>query len=97
MAAIAGSIEIARRPEDVFAYATDPSRFPECQASAVSVRPEGTGPPAVGSSTVVTRRLGPRKLRGTEEITQLTPPPGLGVAHGRRPGHRDGQRHGGAA
>jgi hypothetical protein len=37
MAAIVGSIEIARRPEDVFAYATDSSRFPEWQASVVSV------------------------------------------------------------
>ena len=43
MAAIVGSIEIARRPEDVFAYATDSSRFPEWKASAVSVRQEGTG------------------------------------------------------
>jgi uncharacterized protein YndB with AHSA1/START domain len=34
MAAIVGSIEIARRPEDVFAYATDASRFPEWQATS---------------------------------------------------------------
>jgi len=74
MAAIVESIEIARRPEDVFAYATDSSRFPEWQASAVSVRQEGTGPLAVGCSAVVTRRLGPRELPGTEEITALHPP-----------------------
>jgi hypothetical protein len=43
MAAIVGSNEIARRPEHAFAYATDSSRFPEWQASAVSVRQEGTG------------------------------------------------------
>jgi Polyketide cyclase / dehydrase and lipid transport len=74
MAAIVGSIEIARRLEDVFAYATDASRFPEWQASVVSVRQEGPGPLAVGSSAVVTRRLGPRLLPGTEEITALHPP-----------------------
>jgi len=74
MAAIVGSIEIARRPEDVFAYATDSSRFPEWQASVVSVRQEGTGPLAVGSSAVVTRRLGRRTVPGTEEITALHPP-----------------------
>jgi uncharacterized protein YndB with AHSA1/START domain len=74
MAAIVGSIEIARRPEDVFAYATDSSRFPEWQASVVSVRQEGTGPLAVGSRAVVTRRLGRRTVPGTEEITQLKPP-----------------------
>jgi uncharacterized protein YndB with AHSA1/START domain len=74
MAAIVGSIEIARRPEDVFAYATDASRFPQWQASVVSVRQEGTGPLAVGSRAVVTRRVGPRRLPGTEEITALHPP-----------------------
>jgi hypothetical protein len=56
MAVIVGSIEIGRRPEDVFAYATDSSRFPEWQASVVSVRQEGPGPLAVGSRAVVTRR-----------------------------------------
>jgi Polyketide cyclase / dehydrase and lipid transport len=74
MAAIHESIEIARRPEDVFAYATDSSRFPEWQASVVSVRQEGPGPLAVGSRAVVTRRLGRRTVPGTEEITQLKPP-----------------------
>jgi hypothetical protein len=40
MAAIVESIEISRRPEDVFAYVTDPSRLPEWQESVVSVRRE---------------------------------------------------------
>jgi uncharacterized protein YndB with AHSA1/START domain len=74
MAVIVGSIEIARRPEDVFAYATDASRFPQWQASVVSVRQEGSGPLAVGSRAVVTRRLGRRTVPGTEEITHLQPP-----------------------
>jgi len=93
MAAIVESIEIARRPEDVFAYATDSSRFPEWQASVVSVRQDGTGPLAVGSRAVVTRRLGRRTVPGTEEITQLKPPR-TWAWRGRRPGQRDGQRHG---
>jgi len=93
MAAIVGSIEIARRPEDVFAYATDSSRFPEWQASVVSVRQEGTGPLAVGSSAVVTRRLGRRTVPGTEEITALHLPRTWAW---RAVGGlvRDGQRHG---
>jgi len=74
MAAIVESIEIARRPEEVFAYVTDSSRFAEWQASVVSVRQQGTGPPAVGFSAVVTRQIGPRRLPGTEEITALHPP-----------------------
>lgn len=74
MAAIVGSIEIARRPEDVFAYATDFSRLPEWQGDVVSVRQESDGPLAVGSKAVVTRRVGPRQLSGAQEITKLHPP-----------------------
>jgi uncharacterized protein YndB with AHSA1/START domain len=74
MTAIVGSIEISRRPEDVFTYATDFSHFPEWQGSVVSARPEGDGPLAVGSRAHVTRRVGPRNLPTTEEITELHPP-----------------------
>jgi Polyketide cyclase / dehydrase and lipid transport len=63
MAPIVRSIEIARRPEDVFSYATDFSRFSEWQEGVVSVRPRAEGP-AVGSTAVVTRRVGPRTLSG---------------------------------
>jgi uncharacterized protein YndB with AHSA1/START domain len=72
MAAIVGSIEIARCPEDVFSYAADPVHFPEWQASVVSARRDT--PLAVGSRAVVTRRVGPRALRTTEEIVELSPP-----------------------
>jgi len=68
MAPIVASIDISRRPEDVFAYMTDPSRFPEWQASVVSARRTGDAPLAVGSKTSVTRRVGPRQLRSTEEV-----------------------------
>jgi len=74
MAPIMESIEIARGPEDVFTYATDFSRFPEWQGGIVSVRAEGDGPPAVGSRAMVTRRVGPRRLSGAQEITELNPP-----------------------
>jgi hypothetical protein len=56
MAAILESIEISRRPEDVFPYVTDPSRLTEWQESVVSVRREDDAPLAVGSRAVVTRR-----------------------------------------
>jgi uncharacterized protein YndB with AHSA1/START domain len=71
---IAESIDISRRPEDVFAYATDFAHFPDWQGGVVSVRREGEAPPAVGSRAVVTRRVGPRAVPGTEEITALEPP-----------------------
>jgi uncharacterized protein YndB with AHSA1/START domain len=74
MAAIAESIDISRRPEDVFTYATDFSYFPKWQRRVVSARRESDGPLAVGSRAAVTRRVGPRQLLTTEEITELDPP-----------------------
>jgi hypothetical protein len=60
MAPIVESIEISRRPEDVFPYITDPSRLPELQESVVNVQREDSAPIAVGSRVVVTRRSAPR-------------------------------------
>jgi len=74
MAAIVESIEISRRPEDVFSYVTDPSRLPEWQESVVAVRREGDAPLAVGSRAVVTRRVGRREQAMTAELTELNPP-----------------------
>ncbi len=74
MAWIVEHIEISRRPEDVFSYAIDFARFPEWQEGIVSVRREGNTPLDVGSKAVVTRRVGPRQLPGTEEITELSFP-----------------------
>ncbi len=70
MATIVESIEISRRPEDVFLYATEFSHFPEWQGGVVSARREGDAP----LKAVVTRRVGPRKLQRTEEIAELNPP-----------------------
>jgi uncharacterized protein YndB with AHSA1/START domain len=58
MAPIVESIEIARRPEEVFAYMTDPEHLVDWQESLVSVRREGEGPVVVGSRIVTTRRIG---------------------------------------
>jgi uncharacterized protein YndB with AHSA1/START domain len=74
MAAIVESIEISRRPGDVFAYATDFAHFPQWQGRVVSARQEGDAPLTVGSKAVVTRRVGRREVLGTEEITELDPP-----------------------
>ena len=74
MAPIVESIEISRRPEDVFTYVTDPSRLPEWQESVVSVRRESDAPLAVGSRVVVTRRVGRRERAMTAELTELNPP-----------------------
>jgi uncharacterized protein YndB with AHSA1/START domain len=72
MAPIVNSIEISRRPDDVFAYVTDPSHLPDWQESVVSVR--ANGPFSVGSQVVVTRRVGRIERAMTSEISELTPP-----------------------
>jgi uncharacterized protein YndB with AHSA1/START domain len=72
MAPITNSIEISRRPEDVFAYLTNPTHLPEWQESAVAVR--GDSPLTVGQRVVVTRRVGRRERTMTNEVTELNPP-----------------------
>ena len=74
MAPIVKSIEIARRPEEVFSYVTDPSHLPEWQESVVAVRRVGDAPLAVGSRIVVTRRVGRRERTMTAELAELSPP-----------------------
>jgi uncharacterized protein YndB with AHSA1/START domain len=74
MAPIVNSIEIARRPEDVFSYVTDASHLPEWQDSVVSVRRQGDGPVGVGSRAIVTRRIGRREQPMTIELSELDPP-----------------------
>jgi hypothetical protein len=93
MTAIAASIDISRRPEDVFSYATGFSHFPHWQGSVVSARRKGDAPLAVGSQAVVTRRIGPQELLTTEEITELTPPRTWEARCRRHPGDHDCQRH----
>lgn len=72
MAPIMSSVEISRRPEDVFAYVTDPSHLPDWQESVVSVR--GEAPYTVGSTVVVTRRVGRMEREVTSKLGELTPP-----------------------
>jgi uncharacterized protein YndB with AHSA1/START domain len=74
MAPIVSSIEIARPPEEVFSYVTDPSRLAEWQESVVSARSEGGGPPAVGSKAITLRRVGRRERTMTMEMTNMSPP-----------------------
>jgi carbon monoxide dehydrogenase subunit G len=74
MTAVSESVEIARRPEDVFAYATDFARFPDWQSGVVSASPADSGPPRLGSTANVIRQAGPRRLARTEELTEFDPP-----------------------
>jgi uncharacterized protein YndB with AHSA1/START domain len=81
MPPIVSSIEIARPPEEVFSYVTDPSRFAEWQHDVVSVRLEGGPPLEVGSRFTTTRRIGGAERTMTQEVTELSPPRSW-AAHG---------------
>jgi uncharacterized protein YndB with AHSA1/START domain len=74
MPPLVSSIEIARPPEEVFSYVTDPSRFAEWQRDVVSVRIQAGRPPGVGSRFTTTRRVGGTERTMTQEVTQLRPP-----------------------
>jgi uncharacterized protein YndB with AHSA1/START domain len=68
------SIEIARPPAEVFAYACDPTRFPQWQDDVVSVRMEEDRPPSLGTRFTTIRRIGHIEYKTTQEITEFSPP-----------------------
>jgi uncharacterized membrane protein len=74
MAAITESIEINRRPEDVFAYLDDVKRHGEWQEQIVDVQPQDDGPLRVGSRVKETRRVPGGNRAMTYEITERDPP-----------------------
>ena len=79
MAALATSIDVARCPEEVFAYVTDPARFGEWQANVKSGHLEGDGPPQPGARCLTARRIGFVERAVTSEITHIDPPRRWGV------------------
>jgi uncharacterized membrane protein len=68
------SVEIDRRPEEVFAYLDQLDRHGEWQGNIVSTRVETEGPTRVGSRAVNRRKVpgGERDIR--YEITEHDPP-----------------------
>lgn len=81
MKQIVSSIDIARPPDEVFAYVTDPARLSEWQESVVSSRTEGAGRPGVGTRAIVTRRIRSFERTMTSELAELSPP-GSWAVHG---------------
>ena len=71
---ITESIEIDRRPEEVFAYLDQLDRHGEWQGTIISTRVETEGPTRVGSRAVDRRQVpgGPRDI--PYEVTQHDPP-----------------------
>jgi uncharacterized protein YndB with AHSA1/START domain len=79
MSAITTSTEVSRPAAEVFAYATDPSRFHEWQKGVVEGHMDATGPQNVGDRCVTTRRVGFANRLATAEITHIDPPRTWGV------------------
>ena len=74
MAPINESIEIDRKPEDVFAYLDDVKRHGEWQEQIVDVQPQDDGPLRVGSRVTETRRVPGGDRTMTYEVTEHDPP-----------------------
>jgi uncharacterized protein YndB with AHSA1/START domain len=74
MAPIVSRFEVARPPDEVFAYVTDPTRFAEWQDDVVRARMEGGRPPRVGARFTTTRRIGRVEQTTTQQTTALRPP-----------------------
>jgi uncharacterized membrane protein len=74
MAPITESIEIDRRPEEVFAYLDDVERHGEWQEQIVDVQPQGDQPMGVGKRVRETRRVPGGDRSMTYEITEHDPP-----------------------
>jgi uncharacterized membrane protein len=74
MAPIVDSIEINRRPEDVFAYYEDLVKHGEWQEQIVSVHLDTDGPTRVGSRATDKRRLPGGTREVSYEITEHDAP-----------------------
>jgi uncharacterized membrane protein len=71
---IVESIEIARRPEEVFAYLDQLERHGEWQGAIVAVKLETEGATRVGTRAVDTRRVPGGQRDIAYEITEHDPP-----------------------
>ena len=74
MAPVTETIEINRRPEEVFAYLDDVERHGEWQEQIVDVEPQGDQPMGVGKRVRETRRVPGGNRSMTYEITEHDPP-----------------------
>src|ERR1700756_5431608 len=83
MPPIVSSAEIDRPAAEVFAYATDPTRFSEWQKGVVEGHMDGPGDgtpaPALGAKCVTTRRIGGANRPSTSELVHIDPPRTWGV------------------
>jgi uncharacterized protein YndB with AHSA1/START domain len=81
MPPVVTSAEIGRPAAEVFACATDPTRFKKWQKGVVDGHMDGPadGIPAVGAKCVTTRRIGGASRPSTSELVHIDPPRTWGV------------------
>ena len=73
MAPIVSTAEVSRPAEEVFAYVTDPSTFPEWQSGVVRGH-MNESPTRVGSQCITVRNIGGREREVHTTITDYDPP-----------------------
>jgi uncharacterized membrane protein len=78
---IASTIEIDRRPDEVFAYVAELDRLSEWQEGIVSVRKEPAGPTKVGTRAIELRETPVGTREFVSDIVEYDPPRRL-VARG---------------
>lgn len=66
-------VVIGQPPARIFPYLADPGRWPEFAPACESRRRIGDGPPSVGSRWSAVDRIGPFRVRFTDELTELEP------------------------
>lgn len=79
MAPIVSTIEIARPPDEVFAYVANPLRFAEWQEGIVRVDLADGGPLSVGSRFTPVRQIGGVERAVTMQVTEYNPGKGWAV------------------
>ena len=68
------TVEVDRPAVEVFAYATDPTKFHEWQQGVVSGALEGNGTPELGDRCLTVRRIGGAERRSISELVRFDPP-----------------------
>lgn len=68
------TVEVDRPATDVFAYATDPTRFYEWQHGVVSGKLASNDTPEVGDRCLIVRRIAGVARPSTSELVRLDPP-----------------------
>jgi uncharacterized protein YndB with AHSA1/START domain len=71
---IVTTLDIARPPEEVFAIATDPTRFAEWQPDVVRVETDRPAPLPVGARFTTIRRIGGVERAIAQQVAEVVPP-----------------------